>query len=61
MKLIGGLICFLAMYGFTVQVTGTGVLWMLFGVALIVIPTVLEGFMRTERFIHRSNNKNVNK
>lgn len=59
MKLIGGLICFLAMYGFGVQVTLTGILWMLFGVALIVIPTVLEGFMRTERFIHRSNKKNV--
>ena len=61
MKLIGGLICFLAMYGFTVQVTGTGVLWMLFGIVLIAIPEILEGFMRTERFIHRSNNKNVSK
>ena len=59
MKLIGGLICFLAIYGFGVQVTITGILWMLFGVALIVIPTVLEGFMRTERFIHRSTRKNV--
>jgi len=56
MKIIGGFICFLALYGFGVQITLTGVLWMLFGIFLMAIPEVLEMFMRTERFIHRSGN-----
>lgn len=56
MKIIGGFICFLAFFGLSVQITLTGVLWMLFGIFLMAIPQVLEMFMRTERFIHRSGN-----
>jgi len=54
MKIIGGFICFLAFFGLSVQITFTGVLWMMFGIFLMAIPEVLEMFMRTERFIHRS-------
>lgn len=53
MKLIGGFICFLAIFGFTQDVTLKGVLALLFGVALIVIPELFEAYMRTQRFIHR--------
>ena len=56
MRIIGGFICFLAFFGLSVQITLTGVLWMLFGIFLLVIPEVLEMFMRTERFIHRRPN-----
>jgi len=56
MKIIGGFICFLAFFGLSVQITFTGVLWMMFGIFLMAIPEVLEMFMRTERFIHRSGN-----
>lgn len=53
MKLIGGFICFLAIFGFTQDVTLKGVLALLFGIALMVIPELLETYMRTQRFIHR--------
>jgi hypothetical protein len=56
MKLIGGFICFLAFYSLTVQFSFTSVLWLLFGIFIVAIPEVLEMFMRTERFIHRSVN-----
>jgi hypothetical protein len=56
MKIIGAFICFLAFFGLSVQITLTGVLWMLFGIFLMAIPVALEMFMRTERFIHRRTN-----
>jgi hypothetical protein len=56
MKIIGGFICFLALYGFGVQITLTGVLWMLFGIFFVVIPEVLRMFIPTQRVIHRSGN-----
>jgi len=56
MKIIGGFIVFLALYGFGVQITLTGVLWFLFGIFLMAIPEALELFKYTERFIHRSGN-----
>ena len=56
MKLIGGLITFLAFFGLSRQFTFNGVLWLLFGIILMAIPAIFEAFVRTERFIHRSNN-----
>jgi hypothetical protein len=34
MKIIGGFIIFLALYGFSVEITFTGILWLLFGIFL---------------------------
>ena len=56
MKVIGGFFCLLAFFSLSVQITLTGVLWMLFGIFLVALPQALEMFMRTERFIHRSGN-----
>jgi len=53
MKLIGGFICFLAIFGFTQEVTMKGVLMLLFGILLMAIPELFEAYMRTQRFIHR--------
>jgi hypothetical protein len=56
MRIIGGFICFLAFYSLSVQFSFISVVWLLFGIFLVAIPEILEMFMRTERFIHRSNN-----
>ena len=53
MKLIGGFICFLAIFGLTQEVTFKGVGMLLFGIMLMAIPELFEAFMRTQRFIHR--------
>jgi diacylglycerol kinase len=55
MRIIGGFICFLAFFSLSVQITFISVVWLLFGIFLVAIPEILEMFMRTERFIHRSN------
>lgn len=60
MRIIGGFICFLAFFSLSVQITFISVIWLLFGIFLVTIPEILEVFMRTERFIHRSN-RNVKK
>ena len=49
MKLIGGFICFLAIFGFTQQVTFKGVLALLFGVLLMALPELFQTFMRSKR------------
>lgn len=56
MRIIGGFICFLAFFSLSVQITFISVVWLLFGIFLVALPQVLEIFMRTERFIHRSTN-----
>jgi hypothetical protein len=53
MKIIGGFICFLAIFGFSQDVTIKGVVMLLFGIALMVIPGLFEAYVRTQRFIHR--------
>ena len=49
MKLIGGFICFLAIFGFTQEVTFKGVLALLLGILLMVIPELFQTFMRSRR------------
>jgi hypothetical protein len=53
MKIIGGFICFLAIFGFSQAVTLNGILALLCGIVLMLIPELFEIFMRTQRFIHR--------
>lgn len=53
MKLIGGFICFLAIFGFTQEVTIKGIGMLLLGIGLMAIPELFEAYMRTQRFIHR--------
>jgi hypothetical protein len=57
MKIIGGFIIFLALYGFGVQVTLTGILWLLFGIFLFATQECLDILMHTTRYIHRSINR----
>jgi len=57
MKLIGGLIIFLALYGLGVEITLTGVLWLLFGIFLMATRECLDILMHTTRYIHRSINR----
>lgn len=54
MKAIGGFIIFLALWGFGVEITWTGVLWFLFGIFLVATQECLEIMMHTTRYIHRS-------
>jgi len=49
MKLIGGFICFLAIFGITQQVTFKGVLMLLFGILLMAIPELFQTFLRSRR------------
>jgi len=53
LKIIGGLIAFLAVFGFTQEVTIRGVFMLLLGIGLMAIPEMFEAYMRTQRFIHR--------
>jgi hypothetical protein len=57
MKIIGGFIIFLALYGFGVQITLTGILWLLFGIFLVATQECLDVLMHTTRYIHRSINR----
>lgn len=45
MKLIGGFICFLAIFGFTQAVTFKGVGMLLFGIMLMAIPELFSVFI----------------
>lgn len=42
MRAFGGLIIFLAVYGFSQSVTTTGLLWLFFGIVLLLLPEILE-------------------
>jgi len=53
LKMIGGFIAFLAIFGFTQQVTIKGIFMLLVGIGLMAIPEMFEAYMRTQRFIHR--------
>jgi hypothetical protein len=53
MKIIGGFIIFLALYGFSVEVTLTGVLWLFFGIFLSATKECLEILMHTIRRANR--------
>jgi hypothetical protein len=53
MKIIGGFIIFLALYGFSVEITGTGILWLLFGIFLSATRECLDILMHATRCINR--------
>lgn len=57
MKLMGGFIIFLALYGFGIEITLTGILWLIFGIFLVATEECMQVLMHTTRYIHRSINR----
>lgn len=53
MKLVGGFLIFLALYGFQEAVTLSNVLWLALGIFLIATEECIQVFMHTARYIHR--------
>ena len=53
MKLVGGFLIFLALYGFQEAVTFSNVLWFIIGVFLIAIEEWVTLFCHTVRYVHR--------
>jgi hypothetical protein len=46
MSILGTIICFLAGYGLTVQITLEGILWLVFGTFLITPKTFLQAIVK---------------
>jgi len=53
LKLVGGFLIFLALYGFQEAVTFSNVLWFALGIFLIATEECIQVFMHTARYIHR--------
>jgi membrane-bound ClpP family serine protease len=53
LKIIGGFLIFLALYGFQTEVTLSNVSWFVLGVFLIAIDEWIMLFSHTVRYIHR--------
>jgi membrane-bound ClpP family serine protease len=53
MKIVGGFLIFLALYGFQTEVTRSNVSWFALGVFLIAMEEWFVLFGHTVRYIHR--------
>jgi hypothetical protein len=53
MKIIGGFIIFLALYGFSVEITLTGILWLLFGIFLSATRECIDILVQATRRANR--------
>lgn len=53
MKLVGGFLIFLALYGFQTEVTFSNVCWFVIGLFLVAIEEWILLFGHTVRYIHR--------
>ena len=53
MKIIGGFLIFLALYGFQEAVTVSNVSWFILGVFFVAIEEWATLFSHTVRYIHR--------
>jgi len=53
MKIVGGFLIFLALYGFQTEVTFRNVSWLMLGIFLIAMQEWFILFGHTVRYIHR--------